>query len=319
MDAFREHAEALDASGAWPPLPLAEWIGTRDGLHLRTQIVGKIRLGLTPPANHWWHSTLSVTPTGLTTGAIPWREGAFELRFDLMAQQVLIETSAGRTEALPLRPGSIAEFRSALFDRLAALGITPAIRDVPDELEDRTPFSADLRERPYDAEAARRFHRVLLNAQRVLQEFRGRFWGKASPAQFFWGSFDLAATRFSGRPAPPREGADRITRIAYSHECASAGFWTGGGVYPDAAFYAYSAPEPAGLASAPLEPADAFYDPAAHEFLLPYQAVRTSRAPREVLLRFFQSTYEAGATLAGWDRDALELRAPSVEHQPRLS
>lgn len=308
MDAFMEQAEALDAKEAWPPLPLEGWKETRDALHLWTQIVGKVRLGLTPPRNHWWHSTLYVTPTGLTTSTIPWREGAFELRFDFLAERLRIERSTGERAEVPLRACAVADFEAELFARLHALGISPAIRGIPDELDDRTPFSEDRRPRPYDADAVRRFHRVLLSAHRVLEEFRGRFIGKASPVQFFWGSFDLAATRFSGRRAPPRPHADRITELAYSHECLSAGFWPGGGVFPDAAFYAYASPEPEGIALEPLEPNAATYDPRAHEFLLPYEAVRTHRSPRHSLLRFLQTTYEAGAVLAGWNRDALEVK-----------
>jgi len=308
MDPFMEQAEALDSKEAWPPLPLADWRETRDAVHLWTQVVGKIRLRLTPPINHWWHSTLYVTPSGLTTSSIPWREGAFEIRFDFLQSLLRIEASSGRSAQVQLRAGCVADFQAELFDALRALEIAPTIRGIPDEMEDRTPFSADWRNRPYDAEAARRFHRALLSAHRVLEEFRGRFLGKASPVHFFWGSFDLAATRFSGRRAPPRPNADRITQVAYSHECHSAGFWPGGGVAPDAAFYAYASPEPEGIALEPLEPNAATYDPKAHEFLLPYDAVRTQRSPRHALLRFFQTTYEAGASLANWDRDRLELR-----------
>jgi hypothetical protein len=306
MDAIMEQAEALDSTEAWPPLPLAQWKDTRDALHLWTQILGKIRLRLSPPVNHRWHSTLYVTPTGLTTSAIPWREGAFELRLDLVAHLLRIETSSGLLAEFSLRPCAVAEFQAELFEELHKLSIFPAIRGIPDEVEDRMPFSADWRPRPYDPDAARRFHRILLSTHRVLQEFRGRFVGKASPVHFFWGSFDLATTRFSGRRAPPRPKADAITREAYSHECLSAGFWPGGGVLPEAAFYAYAAPEPQGIALEPLEPPAATYDPTAHEFLLPYEAVRTHRSPRHSLLRFLQTTYEAGASLAGWDREALD-------------
>lgn len=308
MDVFMEQAEALDSTEAWPPLLLGEWQGTRDAIQLWSQIVGKIRLRLSPPVNHWWHSTLSVTPRGLTTSTIPWREGAFEIRFDFVSHRLRVETSSGQSAAFPLRGGSVAEFQAHLFEHLRELGITPTIRGIPDEIEDRTPFAADWRQRPYDADAARRFHRVLLSVHRVLEEFRGRFVGKSSPVQFFWGTFDLGVSRFSGRPAPPRPEADRLTRESYSHECFNTGFWTGGGLLPDAAFYAYAAPEPQGIALEPLEPTAATYDPNAHEFLLPYEAVRTSRSPRHALLRFVQTTYEAAASLGGWNRDALELQ-----------
>lgn len=227
MDASGEQSEALDDADAWPALPLERWLGTRDALHLWTQIVGKIRLGLSPPLNHWWHSALRVTPRGLTTGLVPWGSGAFEIRFDLLRHRLAVDTSWGSSAVLPLGSGSVADFHAELFHHLAQLGIRPEIHPIPDELEDRTPFPEDTRVRPYDPAAVQIFHRTLLSASRVLEEFRGGFVGKSSPVLFYWGTFDLSLCRFSGKRAPSRPDADRLLRESYSHELYSCGFWTG--------------------------------------------------------------------------------------------
>lgn len=294
------------APEAWPALPLDEWQSTYATLHMWTQIVGKTRLALAPPVNHWWHSALYVTPRGLTTSAMPCGERSCEVQFDFLAHTLVLSTSDGETATLPLVPRSVAAFYHEYTALLRELEIEAAIWPVPVEVEHTIRFTDDTVHASYDADAAQRCWRVLLHAGRVMQAFRGRFIGKSSPAHFFWGSFDLAVTRFSGRRAPPRDGADAITREAYSHEVISAGFWPGSGTMREAAFYAYAAPEPAGFADAAVRPASAYYSRELTEFILPYEAVRTAVDPDAALLDFLQSSYEAGAELAGWDRAALE-------------
>jgi hypothetical protein len=298
---------------AWPPLPLAAWKDTRDTLHMWTQIVGKVRLALAPPRNHWWHTALRLWARGLTTGPMPYGPHDLELRFDLVDHRLIAETSDGRTRVLPLVPRTVRSFDEELTAALRALDVDVHIWRMPVEVPDPIPFDQDEQHRAYDPGAVSRFFRVLERAEEVLESFAGRFVGKQSPVHFFWGSFDLALTRFSGRRAPERPGADRITREAYSHEVLSFGFWPGGTAVGGAdvdepVFYAYAAPEPAGFREAAVEPEAARYDPRLSEFLLPYDAVRSSAAPREALLAFCQSAYDAGATLGAWDRAALEAR-----------
>jgi hypothetical protein len=292
----------------WPSLPLAEWKDTYATLHMWTQIVGKIRLTLSPKLNHWWQVPLYVTPRGLTTTAIPYKTRSFEIDFDFLDHQLIIKTSEGQTKTIALVPRSVADFYQELMTTLRSLQIEVAIHAKPDEVQNPIPFAEDREHASYDPEFANRFWRILVQADRVFKEFRARFVGKCSPVHFFWGSFDLAVTRFSGRPAPEREGADAITREAYSHEVISHGFWPGGNVV-EAAFYSYTAPAPDGLDKAQIRPAQAFYSTEMSEFLFMYDDMRAADSPDEALLDFMQSTYEAGANLAHWDRSALERSA----------
>lgn len=296
---------------AWPALPLEGWQETHAALHLRLQVVGKIRLACSPWLNHSWHATLYMTPRGLTTSPIPYGQRSFGIDFDFITHEVLMRVSDGRTAVVALEPESIAAFHRRLMDRLVDLDLPVRIHGRPNEVAEAIPFEADERPRPYDPEYASRFWRVLLQADRVLKEFRARFIGKSSPVHLFWGAPDLAVTRFSGRRAPLHPGGvpnlpDAVTREAYSHEVSSCGFWAGGGAVPYAAFYAYAYPEPEGFADARVTPEAAFYSNDLREFVLPYDAVRQSASPDDTLLGFLQSTYEAAAALGGWDRAALE-------------
>ncbi len=293
-------------SDAWPPLPLAAWQDTYATLHLWTQIVGKVRLTLSPPVNHWWHVTLYVTPRGLTTSPIPYGTRTFDVSFDFIDHTLRIQTSDGARTALGLFPRSVADFYRQFMGALHALNIDVTINPLPQEVPNPIRFGEDHVHASYDAEYAQRFWRILVQADRVLAQFRSRFIGKCSPVHFFWGSCDLAVTRFSGRRAPERPGADRITREAYSHEVISCGFWPGSGPVQEAAFYAYAAPAPAGLDSASIRTAPAWYSAELGEFLLRYDDVRTADDPDAVLLNFLQSTYDVAADLARWDRAALE-------------
>ncbi|HEX8153677.1 MAG TPA: DUF5996 family protein [Thermoanaerobaculia bacterium] len=292
----------------WPALPLAEWRDTYETLHLWAQAVGKVRLALTPVINHWWNSTLYVTARGLTTGTIPYRDGAFELRFDFLEHKLVIETSWHLTTSFALQPQTCADFFASLKAALVAVGVDVGIWPVAVELPKPVRLDTDQAHFSYDAKYVHRWWRAMLTVDTIFNEFRARFIGKSSPSHFFWGSFDLAVTRFSGRRAPERPGADAITREAYSHECVSAGFWPGSGAIADAAFYAYAAPQPAGFESAPVKPAAAFFDPKMNEYFLMYEDVRKSPSPRETLLDFLQSTYEAGANLGNWKREELERK-----------
>jgi Family of unknown function (DUF5996) len=268
------------------------------------QIVGKIQLMLNPPLNHWWQVAFHLSPRGLRTSPIPYGQEIFELEFDFFDHRLLLETSRGQTRNIFLEPQSVADFYQAVMSTLEELGISVKIWTLPCEIPGAVRFELDRLHTSYDAEYVHRFWRVLVSAEEVLRKFRSSFLGKASPVHFFWGSFDLAATRFSGRRAPERPGADSITREAYSHEVISAGFWPGTGD-TDAAFYAYAAPEPSGFSAAAVPPG-AFYSAQYSEFLLPYETLRRSGSPRETLLAFLQSTYEAGASLGHWDRAQLE-------------
>jgi hypothetical protein len=294
----------------WPSLPLQAWQETYATLHMETQIVGKIRSALTPRINHWWNVTLYVSSCGLTTSPIPYGSGSFEITFDFLRHRLLVETTWGESRSLALAPRPVAEFYRELMASLADLGIQVSIWTTPVEIPNPIPFEQDQEHRSYDPEYAQRFWRLLIQADRVMTQFRSRFLGKSSPVHFFWGSFDLAVTRFSGRPAPPHPGApnvaDSVTREAYSHEVSSCGFWPGGMGHEAPVFYAYAYAEPDGFAGYPVQPQEAYFDEAFHEFLLPYDSVRTAKEPDELLLAFLQSTYEAAANLGGWDRAALE-------------
>ncbi|NCT66458.1 MAG: hypothetical protein GXC76_02310 [Rhodanobacteraceae bacterium] len=299
----------------WPPLPLAEWRDTYATLHMWTQIVGKTRLAFAPMQNHWWQVTLYVTPRGLSTSAAPCGTRSFEIAFDLIEHRLSIQASDGCAEAFALAPMTVAEFFARYLAALRRLGIVPRLMATPVEIETAIPFADDRTHAAYDAAAARRCWQVLVQVERVLQRFRGRYLGKQSPAHFFWGSFDLAATRFCGRRAPRHPGGapncpDYVMVEAYSHECASCGFWPGGGAVAEPVFYAYAYPEPPGFAAHPVRPAASAYDARMREFLLPYEAVRAAAEPDRMLLEFLQSTYEACAELAHWDRAAIE-RPPS--------
>jgi len=299
----------------WPPLALESWRETRDTLHMWTQIVGKVRLALSPRMNHWWHAPLYVTARGLTTSPIPYGARSVELRLDLLDHNLRVEASDGRRRVLPLLPRTVRSFHEELLAALHAIEVDVHVWRMPVEVPDPIPFDEDEVHRAYDPDAASRFFRALARTDEALKAFAGRFVGKQSPVHFFWGSFDLAQTRFSGRRAPERPGADRITREAYSHEVLSFGFWPGGalpgGVSVDEpVFYAYAAPEPAGFRDAAARPSAARYDTRLSEFFLPYEAVRASAAPRDALLEFCQSVYDAGATLGGWDRSALDAEPP---------
>jgi hypothetical protein len=295
----------------WPPIPYEEWKATQATLHLWTQIVGKVRLAQTPWVNHSWHVPLYVTARGLTTSPIPYGARTFEIRFDFLDHQLVIETTEGRVELIGLAPRPVADFYQELFARLNALGLDIKIRTTPSEIADGIPFEQDRVHAAYDAEQVTRFWRALVQADRVLRTFRSRFIGKSSPVHFFWGGFDLAVTRFSGRRAPPHPGGipnlpDWVAREAYSHEVSSCGFWPGGEALPEPVFYSYAYPEPEGFRRATLRPAGAHYNSDFGEFVLPYEVVRRASSPDAALLEFLQDSYEAAADLAAWDRPALE-------------
>jgi hypothetical protein len=297
----------------WPDLPLAAWSETCETLHRWTQIIGKVRMASTPLVNHWWNVTFYVTARGLTTSAVPHGARTFEVTFDFIEHRLRIETSDGSSESIALVPMSVADFHAEVTGRLRRLDIDVHIWTMPSEIENAVPFDEDRVHAHYDAGYAQRFWRALLHADRVFNIFRGRFIGKASPVHFFWGSFDLAVTRFSGRTAPPLTGtspnvAAWVMREAYSHEVSSCGFWPGNGGYGRPAFYAYAYPEPPGCGDTRLRTAEAFYDGGLGQFILPYDAVRRSPDPDALLLSFLQETYAAAADLAGWDRQALERR-----------
>jgi hypothetical protein len=293
----------------FPSLPLEAWAATHDSLHMWMQIVGKIRLALSPMVNHWWHTTLHLTARGLTTSPMPYGNEVIQIDFDFIDQLLFIQSSNGARRSLPLAAHPVADFYHEVMEALETLGVEVKIWTVPVEVEERIPFEQDQTHSAYDPEYAHRFWQVLLQADRVMKAFRGRFCGKASPVQFFWGSFDLAASRFSGRRAPIMERAYHVAKYvmqeAYVDEISSCGFWPGVGL-GEPAFYAYTYPEPPGFAQYPIQPAEAYYHPDLREFILPYEVVRSSGAWDDVLLSFFQTTYEAGANLGHWDRAALE-------------
>jgi len=306
-----------NTSEDWPPLAFTSWKDTCATLHMWTQIIGKIRLSLAPWTNHSWHVTLYVTARGLTTSPIPYDRRVFEIRFDFVDHTLRILTADGKVEEAALEPRSVADFYRIVMAKMNDLGLRVNINTTPNEVADATPFEKDEAHRAYDPAAANRFWRVLVQTDRVFKQFRSRFCGKCSPVHFFWGSFDLAVTRFSGRPAPPHPGGiphlpDSVTREAYSQEVSSLGFWPGNEAMPEPIFYSYAYPEPPGFSAAKVEPAAAAYNAQFKEFVLPYEAVRTASNPDEVLLTFAQSAYDAAAGLGKWDREAL------TEHKPDL-
>jgi Family of unknown function (DUF5996) len=297
-----------------PALPLASWKDTLATVHMWTQIVGKVRLKLCPLVNHWWNVPFYLTARGMTTSAMPCQpgtsqeavSGTIEVRFDFIDHKLLLETSEGRAAAIALKPQSVAEFYKQFMAALSDLGVTAKIWTTPCEIPDPIPFEKDQVHAAYDGEAVKKFWRILAWVDQVLKEFRAGFLGKASPVHFFWGSFDLAVTRFSGRRAPERPGADSMTREAYSHEVSSAGFWPGGGDIAGPAFYSYAAPEPPGFAERKVRPPAAFYHPQMKEFLLMYDEVRAADSPKAAVMEFLQLTYDAAADLGKWDRKMLE-------------
>ena len=291
----------------WPALPLGEWEPTYRTLHMWTQIVGKIRMSLAPPENHWWNVALYVNTRGLTTSPIPYQGRTFEIQFDFVHHRLELLTPDGEQRFLELSAKSVAAFYGELLSLLREAGIAVQINTKPQEVANPIPFEQDETHASYDAEYANRFWRILRSTDLVLHEFRSGFLGKQSPVHFFWGSFDICCTRFSGGDCPPRKGV--ITSEAYSRECASVGWWPGGGEVSGPAFYAYSAPEPSGYGAAPVRPGAAFYHGKLHEFLLMYEDVRRASSPAAEILEFAESTYEAGANLANWDRAALEKKS----------
>lgn len=305
-----EIERAASTRETWPALPLDEWQDTYATLHMWTQIVGKIRMAQAPMINHWWQVPLHVTTRGLTTTPIPYGQRTFQMTFDFAAHSLDIKTSDGGERSVALAPKTVAAFYRETMAALQALDIDVSIWTTPVEVAERTPFEQDEQHRAYDPEYARRLWQILVQVDRVLTAFRARFTGKVSPVHFFWGAFDMAVTRFSGRPAPEHPGVPNVARYvmveAYSHELSSAGWWPGGGLVQEPAFYAYAYPQPEGFASYSVQPAEAFYSDELGEFLLPYEAVRRSPSPDETLLAFLQTTYEAAANLAGWDRANLE-------------
>ncbi|MGZ8304674.1 MAG: DUF5996 family protein [Telluria sp.] len=312
----------VSSSHPWPPLPFHEWKDTCATLHLWTQIVGKVRLVQSPWLNHSWHVPFYVNSRGLTTSAIPYAKRSFEVGFDLVDHVLRISTSEGATRTMPLKPQDVADFYRDFFTHLAELELIVRITPTPNEVPIAIPFDEDTVHATYNPEHANRFFQVLVQADRVMKEFRARFTGKCSPVHFFWGSFDLAVTRFSGAAAPQHPGGvpncpDWVTREAYSHEVSSCGFWPGSEAMPAPLFYAYAYPEPPGFKSATVKPAAAAYDGVLGEFVLPYEAVQKSDTPDEMVLDFFQSTYEAAANLGKWKRSELEANGGLVGRVPK--
>jgi len=306
---------------AWPDLPYNAWKDTYETLHMWTQIVGKIRLARMPWLNHTWQVTLYPTTSGLTTGRMPYGHESFQIDFDFVAHELNVQTSRGDHGTIQLTPMTVAQFYAALMEALTELRMPVSIYRKPNEVENQLSFDEDDVHRSYDAEYANRCWRIVCSSAEVLTRFRSHYYGKASPVHFFWGSFDLAVTRFSGRVAPPHPGGipnvpDRVTRDAYSHEVSSAGFWPGGAIAPYPLFYSYAYPEPKGFAEATVLPSAARYDTTLREFILPYDEVRRADDPEQTLLAFLQSTYEAAADLGHWDRPALERRSDPDKGRP---
>ena len=305
----REKRQSLPSD--WPALPLQDWADTCATLHLWTQIVGKIRLAHAPMINHWWQVVLYVTCRGLTTSPIPYGGRSFQIDFDFIDHFLKLQTSDGKSDTMRLEPCTVADFYAEIMRRLRRLGLDTQIWSMPVELADAIPFEQDTTHAAYDPDHANRFWRILVQVDRLLTQFRGRFLGKVSPVHFFWGSFDMAVTRFSGRTAPKLTGSsphlgDWVMQEAYSHEVSSAGFWPGNGGFGKAAFYSYAYPEPDGFAAAPIAPEQASYNQELGQFLLPYDAVRQAPSPDDAVLAFLQTTYEAAANLAHWERGQLE-------------
>jgi hypothetical protein len=300
-------------SQKWPPLPYIDWKDTLETLHLWTQIVGKIRLKEMPWTNHQWHVTLYVSPIGLTTGSMPCEKGVFQIDFDFLQHRLVITTSAGQTVQLELRPYSVADFYYELFDQLHSLGINVKIYAVPNEMEPAIPFAEDTKAREYDPEKVSLFWQAIVSMYPTFLKYRAEFTGKSSPVHFFWGSFDLAVSRFSGKEAPPYSGSlvhisRKVMQEAYSHEVCSCGFWPGSEYFPEPAFYAYLYPAPADYSNQKIVPGKAFYSKEMGEYLLRYEDVRQSENPEDTLLQFMNSTYELAANTAGWDRAKLDFK-----------
>jgi hypothetical protein len=297
----------VDDQDFWPSLPLAEWQATHDTLHMWMQIVGKTRLALAPKQNHWWHVPLYVSSRGLTTTPIPYGVRTFDVHFDFVDHRLVVETSEGAIREAALRAQAVADFYREYTDALAGLEIVANVWPVPVEVDHPIPFLEDRLHASYDPAHAHRFFRMLLQADRIMKRFQGRFLGKSSPVHFFWGAFDLALTRFSGRRGPEHKDTEWwVLREANSHEEISVGFWPGSGNVAEPAFYAYVRPEPPGLASTAIRPKGAYYSRELGDFILPYEMVRSASSPDEVVLEFYQSAYSAGADLARWDRAALD-------------
>ncbi len=294
----------------WPPLPWEDWKDTAATLHMWMQIVGKTRLAFTPLENHWWNVPLYVTPRGLSTSTIPYHDALFDVELDFVDHQLHVRVTSGGSKSVALRAQSVAAFYGEYLDLLRSFGIDAKINPKPVEIADPIPFPEDHQHASYDKDSVYRFWRILQRCDTLFKRFRARFIGKSSPVHFFWGSFDLAVTRFSGRPAPPRPGADAITREAYSHEVISAGFWPGNGGFGAPAFYCYAAPQPVEFEKEEVRPPQAFYSTELQEFILKYDDVRRANLPDDAVLEFLQSSYEAGAKLADWNRAALE-RSPA--------
>jgi len=317
----QEASAKIQATTDWPEIPFSAWRETCEALHLYLQIVGKYRLAHTPWVNHSWHATLYVNTRGLTSSLIPDAIGGVEISLDFLEHRVTGQAADGATESFDLEPMSVSDFHQRFVRLVDSVGGNSQFHGRPNELVDALPFKEDDRPRPYDADAVQRFHRALLSVDHVLQQFRTGFIGKVSPVHLFWGSFDLAVTRFSGRPAPRHPGGipalpDDVTREAYSHEVSSAGFWAGGGPVDEAAFYSYAYPTPAGFDSATVKPAASYFDEGAGEFILPYEAVRTADAPESVLMSFLESTYVTAAELGNWDQFTLQCPT-GVPGKPR--
>jgi hypothetical protein len=298
--------ELKDSPESWPALPLESWEPTRATLHMWTQIVGKVRLALTPLVNHWWNVPLYVSARGLTTSSMPYRDVVIEIEFDFISHQLILRKSDGNSTSIALAPKSVADFYGEFIAMLRAQGIDTEIWKMPVEIPDPIPFDQDKTHASYDSDAVHKFWRILASTDAVFHDFRALFIGKSSPVHFFWGSFDLAVTRFSGRRAPAKPGADRITQEAYSHEVSSVGFWPGSGNVKEPAYYSYASPEPAGFSEYRAGPAAASYRKDLGEFLLPYEAVRTATDPTAAIFDFCQTTYEAAAINAKWPREELE-------------
>lgn len=303
--------EISTPEAAWPELSLPAWVDTYSTLHMWTQIIGKVQMTLSPDVNHWWHTTFHVTADGLSTWTMPYRDRAITIAFDFLEHRLLIRSSDGSGRKIPLLPSSVADFYREVMRALSSLGIEVSIWTMPVEVPSPVPFDQDHGHASYDREYVHRWWQALVQSERVFQRFRSRFLGKTSPVHFFWGAFDLAVTRFSGRRAPLHPGGmpgigDWVLHEAYSHEVSSVGFWPGGAGVDYPAFYAYAYPTPAGFGEYPVKPAQAFYHQDLGEFLLPYDSVRTAADPDRTLMDFLQSTYEAAAELADWDRQALE-------------
>lgn len=317
MDEGTQSSEDRDAT--WPNLPLEAWQDTCATLHLWLQVVGKVRLVQTPWINHSWHVTLYLTSRGLTTSPIPYQARTFEIDFDFISHELVVNSSDGGAARVPLEPQSVATFYRRLMEEMGRLGVRVDIRKKPNEIRDPLPLDEDDVHKAYDRDYVNRFWRILVQADRVFKEFRARFIGKCSPVHLFWGAPDLAVTRFSGRRAPEHRGGipnlpDQVAREAYSHEVSSCGFWPGGGPIAYPAFYSYAYPETSGFSEAQIEPAGAFYSKELGEFVLPYDIVRKAALPDDTLLSFLQTTYEAAANLGNWDRNALE-RIDDVERR----